>query len=480
MVLPRANELTPDRTSLQAERHPGRFYLFSTLTAVGACVAAFVAGAPEGSADIPGADAVDPAGAYVSSLPADEAAGVYAVVRDPAAQALSSGTVGGDDLLAAVVTDALAAGDRVDLADVASTGQLLQVDVMRAGATDAYGVASLTASPETHTTGEGWFFLAAAYADGGGWQVELETEAGFVDLVAASTVLSEREQRLLTAYATATPDVTETERGTVAKTKLMLPWQQGASWTYSGGPHGFAALPDEPRSSLDLSSGGGGEVLAAGSGVAAAMCASGGYRGWIRVVHPNGLSTDYYHLIDNVTPDGDPVRKGAYLGIEGTDISCDGSAANPHVHFSLGTRTLGGGGDFIAIQGNKIGGWTFWNGTEQYEGTATHGGTTVGTGQLIKNYGSKGGGGGGDDPPTRAEVWTDGDRVNLRSGPGTDYDIVGSKADGDVIKIECTARGTMVEGMDGPTDLWDKLTNGKWISDGFVYTGTSEPVEEPC
>lgn len=49
-----------------------------------------------------------------------------------------------------------------------------------------------------------------------------------------------------------------------------------------------------------------------------------------------------------------------------------------------------------------------------------------------------------------------------------------------MVRIERTARGSWVDGMDGWTNLWDRLTTGKWISDGFVYTGTSEPVEETC
>lgn len=68
----------------------------------------------------------------------------------------------------------------------------------------------------------------------------------------------------------------------------------------------------------------------------------------------------------------------------------------------------------------------------------------------------------------------------LRAGPGTDYEIVGSRVDGDPVSIECTARGTLVDGMAGSTDLWNKLSSGKWISDGFTWTGTGEPVEEPC
>lgn len=77
-------------------------------------------------------------------------------------------------------------------------------------------------------------------------------------------------------------------------------------------------------------------------------------------------------------------------------------------------------------------------------------------------------------------MWSDGDAVNLRNGPGTDYDVVGTVFDGDPVSIECTATGTLVDGMAGQTDVWDQLSDGTWISDGFVYTGTNDPVEEAC
>ncbi|MFC7618006.1 SH3 domain-containing protein [Actinokineospora soli] len=70
--------------------------------------------------------------------------------------------------------------------------------------------------------------------------------------------------------------------------------------------------------------------------------------------------------------------------------------------------------------------------------------------------------------------------VNLRSGPGTTYSIVGTVADGATVSIVCTSRGSTVEGVWGPTDLWNKLTTNNWISDGFVDTGSNEPVAPAC
>lgn len=69
---------------------------------------------------------------------------------------------------------------------------------------------------------------------------------------------------------------------------------------------------------------------------------------------------------------------------------------------------------------------------------------------------------------------------NLRSGPGTNYSIVGTIASGTTVTITCTARGTTVTGVYGTTNLWDKLSTGTWISDALVYTGTSNPVAGDC
>ncbi|MFC7441512.1 hypothetical protein [Laceyella putida] len=82
------------------------------------------------------------------------------------------------------------------------------------------------------------------------------------------------------------------------RTGLQLPFAQGATWYMTGGPHGWAGS-DRPYSSMDLS-GGDQKVVAARSGNVYTMCSNN--LGWIRVVHDNGYSTDYYHLWDNIKP----------------------------------------------------------------------------------------------------------------------------------------------------------------------------------
>jgi LasA protease len=302
---------------------------------------------------------------------------------------------------------------------------------------------------------EGWLFLAHAGATG--WTVGLDGTAAFDALAAAAPedVLPKAERTLL---------VTTPATLAATDTGLRLPWATGVSWTMTGGPHGFAGS-NTPYSSADFA-GGDQRVRAAGAGAVYTMCSSN--RGWLRVVHGGGWSTDYYHLWSNITPaDGSRVAAGAFLGYTGTDISCGGAASARHVHFSLRRN-----GAYVTLNDKTVGGWTFHTG-QPYGGYATHAGTARYPGQPLYNYGALGARQGVIDA-------NGGTYVNLRSGPGRSYRDVGDVADGTVVTIACTARGSTETGRYGSTDLWDRLSSGSWVSDAFVYTGTDGPVAGPC
>ncbi|MFW6600297.1 peptidoglycan DD-metalloendopeptidase family protein [Propionibacteriaceae bacterium Y2011] len=79
-----------------------------------------------------------------------------------------------------------------------------------------------------------------------------------------------------------------------------------------------------------------------------------------------------------------------------------------------------------------------------------------------------------------ATVATDGMNLNVRSGPGTSHEVVGSLAPGTRVTIQCTAQGTAVTGPWGSTTLWDKLSDGTWASDAWLYTGTNDAVAPAC
>lgn len=89
---------------------------------------------------------------------------------------------------------------------------------------------------------------------------------------------------------------------------------------------------------------------------------------------------------------------------------------------------------------------------------------------------------GGDDtvPGTTVNTADYTGPYNLRSGPGTSYDVVGSISGGQSVSIVCQTSGTTHTGPYGETNLWDKLSTEEWISDAFVYTGSNGTVAPPC
>nr|WJZ50371.1 GH184 muramidase [Aspergillus niveus] len=69
-----------------------------------------------------------------------------------------------------------------------------------------------------------------------------------------------------------------------------------------------------------------------------------------------------------------------------------------------------------------------------------------------------------------------GDGVNCRSGPGTSHAVVKSYPKGHEISIVCQAAGTDVKG----DDLWDKTSDGCYVADYYVKTGTTGYVTKHC
>lgn len=70
--------------------------------------------------------------------------------------------------------------------------------------------------------------------------------------------------------------------------------------------------------------------------------------------------------------------------------------------------------------------------------------------------------------------------LNKRSGPGTSFPVVGSVPNGTPVTINCQAHGTPETGPFGETDLWDCLSDGTYVSDAFVATGTNAMVAPLC
>jgi len=61
----------------------------------------------------------------------------------------------------------------------------------------------------------------------------------------------------------------------------------------------------------------------------------------------------------------------------------------------------------------------------------------------------------------------------LRTGPGTGYASAGTIAGNTRVNIVCQTTGTSVNGPWGASTVWNKLSNGKWLADAVVFTGTT-------
>lgn len=292
------------------------------------------------------------------------------------------------------------------------------------------------------------------------WTVALEGTSAFAAAARTAPVLDGEERSLFTAATLGTP------------TGLALPWKQGQGWAHWG-VHGNSGT-SRPYNSIDFY-GGDGRVLASRGGRMYRFCTSGRWP-FIKVVHDNGYTTGYYHLSSTTTKgDGATVTTGEYLGLIDVQLPCGGRANGDHVHWTL-WRTSDGAG--VAVNGKDIGGWTWFEQPTAYQGWAERNGQRVfrNTCCPIVNYG------GGGDPGLPTGVVDTGtfDTVNIRSGPGTTFAIVGTATDGQVIQISCTARGSSVTGPFGTTDLWDRMRDGGYISDAFVDTGSNDPVAPAC
>lgn len=73
-----------------------------------------------------------------------------------------------------------------------------------------------------------------------------------------------------------------------------------------------------------------------------------------------------------------------------------------------------------------------------------------------------------------------GHRVNVRSGPGTNYRLVKVLPLGASVPINCQKPGERISGPYGTTNLWDNIANGQFVSDAYVRTGSDGYVTIRC
>ncbi|MFF8592063.1 SH3 domain-containing protein [Streptomyces sp. NPDC015220] len=71
-------------------------------------------------------------------------------------------------------------------------------------------------------------------------------------------------------------------------------------------------------------------------------------------------------------------------------------------------------------------------------------------------------------------------RLNVRSGPGTGYGIVRVLTEGAQVPIYCQTPGTTVTGPYGTSNIWDNISDGQFVSDAYVHTGSDGYIASRC
>jgi hypothetical protein len=75
--------------------------------------------------------------------------------------------------------------------------------------------------------------------------------------------------------------------------------------------------------------------------------------------------------------------------------------------------------------------------------------------------------------------------LTIRTCPSTACAPFGTPIpNGSLVDIICQVNGQRVNGNWGPTTIWDRLSPlgqpGRWVSDGFVFTGSNGFVTSVC
>ncbi|MYT69784.1 MULTISPECIES: SH3 domain-containing protein [unclassified Streptomyces] len=71
-------------------------------------------------------------------------------------------------------------------------------------------------------------------------------------------------------------------------------------------------------------------------------------------------------------------------------------------------------------------------------------------------------------------------RLKVRSGPGTQYELLRTLPAGASVPITCQRPGEWVTGTYGTTNIWDNIGGGQYVSDSYVKTGSDGYVAGRC
>ena len=216
---------------------------------------------------------------------------------------------------------------------------------------------------------------------------------------------------------------------------FKVPFPCGQSWSGQTRTNHSPAYAIDFNRTDDL----GDPVVASASGTVDRVTNLGdtSYGKYVRINHGNGYTTYYAHLSGFNVSVGQTVGYGKVIGWVGST----GNSSGPHLHYEQRYN-----GNDIQVRFN--GALALYWGTKTYTSDNNcSSGTATGT------------------------VNTAGANLNVRSGPGTGYSIVGSVADGQRVTIYCQTTGTTVTGTYGTSSIWDRIGSGQYVADAYVFTG---------
>ena len=169
------------------------------------------------------------------------------------------------------------------------------------------------------------------------------------------------------------------------------------------------------------------------------------YGKYVVINHGGGWTSYYAHLNSFSVSVGQSVARGRQIGTVGST----GGSTGPHLHFE---QRYNGSPVWPKFNGSTV----YYYGTRNYSSANCGGGTATGT------------------------VNTSGANLNVRSGPSTNYSIVGSLADGTQVTIYCQIAGQSITGTYGTSNLCNRIGSGRYIPDAYTYTGTDGRVAPNC
>jgi len=244
-----------------------------------------------------------------------------------------------------------------------------------------------------------------------------------------------------------------------ARPNFQMPFACNQTWygdTYPG--HGLRYAVDlnhkpRPLSDADLGS----PIVASAAGKAATYNPhpGTGYGKLVVIDHGGGWTTWYAHLDSIAIANGANVQQGQKIGTLGKTTR-PGNSISAHLHYEQRLNN----------DDQKI----VWNGStivyDQYE-----------VAYKSRNSCSTAPGG------VAGTVRTSGSALNVRSGPGTTYSVVGSLANGSAVTIRCQKTGETITGTYGTSNLWNNVGaagSNRYIPDAYTFTGSDGRVAPDC